>query len=62
VPEIEKTQQRDALSKWWDEPNFNSSQAQNVMVAAGITVAGVLAGDLIMLYYRRRTMMNRRSY
>lgn len=33
-----------------------------VMVAAGITVAGVLAGDLIMLYYRRRTMMNRRSY
>ena len=32
-----------------------------VMVAAGITVAGVLAGDLIMLYYRRR-MMNRRSY
>lgn len=33
-----------------------------VMVAAGITVAGVLAGDLIMLYYRRRRMMNRRSY
>ncbi len=32
------------------------------MVAAGIIVAGVLAGDLIMLYYRRRTMMNRRSY
>jgi hypothetical protein len=33
-----------------------------VMVAAGITVAGVLAGDLIMLYYRGRTMMNQRSY
>ena len=32
------------------------------MVAAGIIVAGVLAGDLIMLYYRGRTMMNRRSY
>ena len=37
------------------------SERRIVMLVAGITVAGLLAGYLIMLYYRRRTMMNRRS-
>jgi hypothetical protein len=51
-----------------DSQNGGTSQISTVsergivMVAAAITVAGVLAGDLIMLYYRRRIMMNRWSY